>query len=108
VKNFERTQEDQYSTTLVQKQEHVDPFIQDIDFEDNPYDHELDSDVYTANERNDYDRPRTPVDQGWDPDESYQTRFWNRIMDETTTRGSFVNRTAETGAKHREATNCAN
>jgi hypothetical protein len=32
------------------------------------------------------DSENPPVDQDWDPDESYQTRFWNRIMDERSTR----------------------
>jgi len=31
MKNFKRGQEDQQPTTLVQKQENVDPFIQYID-----------------------------------------------------------------------------
>ena len=26
------------------------------------------------------DPENPPVDQDWDPDESYQTRFWNRIL----------------------------
>jgi len=26
------------------------------------------------------DPENPPVDQDWNPDESYQTRFWNRIM----------------------------
>jgi hypothetical protein len=32
------------------------------------------------------DSENPPVDQDWDPDESYQTRFWNRIMSERRTR----------------------
>jgi len=31
------------------------------------------------------DSENPPVDQDWDPDESYQTRFWNRIMSERRT-----------------------